>query len=162
MAQDKTITLEINGRRETTTVPSHRTLLQALRDMGHVEVKSGCEKGDCGACAVLVDGEAVDSCLTLAWTVEGREITTITGLGSPGAPHPLQTAFADTGAAQCGYCTPGMIIAAKSLLDRNPAPSELDVRIALSGNLCRCTGYTKIFEAVEQAAAQLRGAGGKP
>ena len=161
MAKEKTITLEINGRSETATVPPHRTLLQALRDIGHVEVKSGCEKGDCGACAVLLDGEAVDSCLTLAWTVEGRAITTITGFGGPDEPHPLQTAFADTGAAQCGYCTPGMIVAAKSLLERNPDPTEEDIRIALSGNLCRCTGYTKIFEAVEQAAAELRGAEGK-
>ncbi len=111
---------------------------------------------------MLVDGEPVLSCLTLAWTVEGCAITTITGLGGTDEPHPLQTAFADLGAAQCGYCTPGMIVAAKSLLDRNPAPSEEDIRVALSGNLCRCTGYTKIFEAVEQAAAELRGAGGKP
>jgi len=162
MTKEKTITFEINGRSETTSVPPHRTLLQALRDMGHVEVKSGCEKGDCGACAVLVDGEAVDSCLTLAWTVEGRAVTTITGLGTPEAPHPLQTAFADNGAAQCGYCTPGMIVAAKSLLDRNPDPTEADIRVALSGNLCRCTGYTKVFEAVERAAAVLRGTGGKP
>jgi carbon-monoxide dehydrogenase small subunit len=162
MAKNKTITLTINGRAELATIPPHRTLLEALRDMGHTEVKCGCEKGDCGACAVLVDGEAVDSCLTLAWTVEGRAITTITGLGEADEPHPLQTAFADLGAAQCGYCTPGMIVAAKSLLDRDPAPSEEDIRIALSGNLCRCTGYTKIFEAIEHAAAEMRGAGGKP
>lgn len=160
MSRDKTITLNINGRAERATVPPHRTLLEALRDMGHVEVKCGCEKGDCGACAVLVDGEAVDSCLTLAWMAEGREITTVAGLGRPDDPHPLQTAFADGGGVQCGYCTPGMIMAAKSLLDRNPDPSEEDIRVALSGNLCRCTGYTKIFEAVEKAAAELRGRGG--
>ena len=161
MTPEKTITLEINGRERQVAVPANSTLLECLRDLGHFEVKSGCEKGDCGACAVLVDGEAVDSCLTLAWTVEGRAITTITGFGGPDEPHPLQTAFADTGAAQCGYCTPGMIVAAKSLLERNPDPTEEDIRIALSGNLCRCTGYTKIFEAVEQAAAELRGAEGK-
>ena len=161
MSREKTITLTINGRDEQATVPAHRTLLEALRELGHVEVKCGCEKGDCGACAVLVDGLAVDSCLTLAWTVEGRAITTVTGLGERNAPHPLHTAFADGGGVQCGYCTPGMIMAAKSMLDRKPAPTEEDIRIALSGNLCRCTGYTKIFEAVEQAAAELRGAGGE-
>ncbi len=154
---DKTITLDINNRKETASFPPHRTLLEALRALGHMEVKSGCEKGDCGACAVLVDGVAVDSCLTLAWTVEGLRITTITGMGDPGAPHPLQQAFAETGAAQCGYCTPGFIVAAQSLLAENPEPGEDDIRLALSGNLCRCTGYTKIFEAVEQAAAIMRG-----
>ena len=161
MAREKTITLEINGRDETATVPSHRTLLQALRDMGHVEVKCGCEKGDCGACAVLVDGVAVDSCLTLAWTAEGRAITTITGLGSPDSPHPLQQAFSESGAAQCGYCTPGIIVAAQSLLQDNPDPDEGDIRLALSGNLCRCTGYTKVFEAVGRAAAEMRAKGGE-
>ncbi len=152
---EKTITLAINGRNETADFPSHRTLLEALRELGHMEVKCGCEKGDCGACAVLVDGVAVDSCLTLAWTVEERAITTIAGMGDADAPHPLQQAFAETGAAQCGYCTPGIIVAAQSLLAENPEPDEDDIRLALSGNLCRCTGYVKIFEAVEQAAADL-------
>jgi len=161
MAREKTITLEINGRRETATIPSHRTLLEALRGMGHVEVKSGCEKGDCGACAVLVDGVAVDSCLTLAWTVEGRAITTIAGLGDVDSPHPLQQSFADSGAAQCGYCTPGLIVAAQSMLNDNPDPDEDDIRLALSGNLCRCTGYTKVFEAIEQAASAMKTAGGE-
>ncbi|MBE9558534.1 MAG: (2Fe-2S)-binding protein [Proteobacteria bacterium] len=161
MSREKTITLTINGRAEQASVPPHRTLLEALRDLGHVEVKCGCEKGDCGACAVQVDGLAMDSCLTLAWMVEGREITTIAGLGERDTPHPLQKAFTDGGGIQCGYCTPGMIMAAKSMIDRNPEPSEEDIRIGLSGNLCRCTGYTKIFEAVEEAAAEMRGAGGK-
>ncbi len=161
MAKRKSITLDINGRKESASFPSHRTLLEALRALGHMEVKCGCEKGDCGACAVLVDGVAVDSCLTLAWTVEGLRITTITGMGDADAPHPLQEAFAESGAAQCGYCTPGIIIAAQSLLAENPEPDEDDIRLALSGNLCRCTGYTKIFEAVEQAAAVLRGKGGE-
>ncbi|MGE0651915.1 MAG: (2Fe-2S)-binding protein [Alphaproteobacteria bacterium] len=156
MTTDKEIRLRINGRTESMTVPAHRTLLEALRGAGHVDVKCGCEKGDCGACAVLVDGIAVDSCLTLAWTAEDKEITTVAGLGTGEAPHPLQKTFMDSGAVQCGYCTPGMIVAAKSLLDRNASPSTDEIRAALSGNLCRCTGYTKIFEAVSQAADMLR------
>jgi len=162
MPKEKTITLCINGRDEEVSVPPHRTLLEALRALGHVEVKCGCEKGDCGACAVLVDGVALDSCLMLAWMAEGSQITTVTGLGEPDAPHPLHQAFADLGGVQCGYCTPGMIMAAKSLIDRNPDPSEDDMRTALSGNLCRCTGYTKIFEAVSAAAARMRANGDRP
>lgn len=159
MPRDKLITLNINGREEVAELPAHRTLLEALRELGHVEVKRGCEKGDCGACAVLVDGLAIDSCLTLAWTVAGREITTVTGLGDMDNPHPLQAAFSSIGAVQCGYCTPGLIIAAKSMVDENPDPSQEDIRLGLSGNLCRCTGYTKVFEAVTQAAAVMRGEG---
>lgn len=159
MSKEKTIVLNINGRDEETNVPPHRTLLEALRDLGHVEVKCGCEKGDCGACAVLVDGVAIDSCLTLAWMSEGREITTVSGLLEGDTPHPLQQTFSDGGGIQCGYCTPGMIIAAKSLIDQNPNPTEEDIRIGLSGNLCRCTGYVKIFEAVSEAAAICRGSG---
>lgn len=159
MPNEKTITLRVNGKVETTTVPTHRTLLEALRGMGHVEVKSGCEKGDCGACAVLIDGAAVDSCLTLAWMAEGHEITTVAGLGTVEAMHPLQQAFSDLGAAQCGYCTPGMIIAADSLLRQTPDPTEEEIRVGLSGNLCRCTGYVKIFDAVREAAAVMREGG---
>lgn len=155
----KEITLKINGRNEKITVPSHRTLLEALRETGHVEVKCGCEKGDCGACAVLVDDVAIDSCLTLAWASEGKEITTITGLGTPDDPHPLQTAFRDLGAAQCGFCAPGMIIAAQGLLSENPAPTDDEIRVGLSGNLCRCTGYAKILDAVHHAATEMRNAG---
>ena len=153
------VNLTVNGRPETLRVPAHRTLLEALREAGHVEVKRGCEKGDCGACAVLVDGVALDSCLMLAATCEGRAITTIRGLGDADNPHPLQTAMAEGGGVQCGYCTPGMIIAAKAVIDAHPEPSEEDIRLGLSGNLCRCTGYAKIFEAVERAAAQMRGEG---
>jgi len=156
MSNERKITLTVNGSSRTMVVPAHRTLLEALRDAGHYDVKRGCEKGDCGACAVLVDGVAVDSCLTLAATVEGHEITTLAGLGDRESPHPLQQTFMDTGAVQCGYCTPGIIIAARDLLSRNPDPDEDAIRLALSGNLCRCTGYGKIFEAVEQAAALLR------
>ena len=156
MGQEKTITLTINGRDQEIAAPPHRTLLEALRELGHVDVKSGCEKGDCGACAVFLDGMAVDSCLTLAWMAEGRAITTVSGLGDTGNPHPLQQTFTDLGGIQCGYCTPGMIIAAKGIIDRNPNPTEEEMRVGLSGNLCRCTGYTKIFEAVSEAAALVR------
>ena len=161
MADERTITLRINGREEEGRFPAHRTLLEALRQLGHMEVKCGCEKGDCGACAVLLDGMAVDSCLTVAWMAAGKEITTISGLGDLDSPHPLQQAFAETGAAQCGYCIPGIIIAAKAIIDENPAPSEDDIRLGLSGNLCRCTGYTKIFEAIADAAAVMRAEGGE-
>ena len=162
MPAERTITLTVNGRAEEITVAPHRTLLEALRELGHTEVKRGCEKGDCGACAVLVDGVAVDSCLMLAALAEGREVTTVLGLGDMDRPHPLQRLFADLGAAQCGFCIPGIIIAAKGLLDRNPDPSEAEIREALAGNLCRCTGYAKIFEAVAAAAAELRGEGETP
>ena len=153
MSREKTISFEVNGRFHQATFPSHRTLLEALRELGYFDVKCGCEKGDCGACAVLIDGEAVDSCLTLAWTVEGRFITTVAGLGDGEHPHPLQEAFAKSGAIQCGYCTPGFIIAGVSLLRETPNPSDDDIRIGLGGNLCRCTGYKKIFEAVSEVAA---------
>ncbi len=156
MAEAKTITLEVNGKRRTLSAPANRTLLDALRDLGNVEVKSGCEKGDCGACAVLVDGVAIDSCLMLAWQADGRAVTTVAGLGGSDDPHPLQAAFIENGAIQCGYCIPGILIAAKALLDENPDPSDDDIRAGLSGNLCRCTGYTRIFAAVRTAAAELR------
>ncbi len=161
MPDERTITLRINGREEEGRFPAHRTLLEALRQLGHMEVKCGCEKGDCGACAVLLDGMAVDSCLTVAWMAAGKEVTTISGLGDLDSPHPLQQAFAETGAAQCGYCIPGIIIAAKAIIDENPEPSEDDIRLGLSGNLCRCTGYTKIFEAIADAAAVMRAEGGE-
>ena len=157
MAVQRTFALTVNGEPRLATVPANRTLLDTLRDLGCTEVKCGCEKGDCGACAVLIDGRAVDSCLTLAWQVEGREVTTVVGLGGVGNPHPLQTAFVESGAVQCGYCAPGMIIAAKALLDEHPDPSDEEIRAGLGGNLCRCTGYTRIFEAVRNAAAALRG-----
>ena len=131
MPDERTITLRINGREEEGRFPAHRTLLEALRQLGHMEVKCGCEKGDCGACAVLLDGMAVDSCLTVAWMAAGKEVTTISGLGDLDSPHPLQQAFAETGAAQCGYCIPGIIIAAKAIIDENPEPSEDDIRLGL-------------------------------
>ncbi len=156
MSQEKSINVNVNGKAVELVVPAHRTLLEALRHESFVEIKCGCEKGDCGACAVLLDGEPVDSCLTLAWHADGCEVTTIKGIGQPGKADPLQEAFIETGAAQCGYCTPGMIVAAKSLLTNNPNPSLAEIKRALGGNLCRCTGYTRIFEAVLLAASKMR------
>jgi carbon-monoxide dehydrogenase small subunit len=152
------ITLQINGRTHTLAAAPNAILLDTLRDLGYVDVKVGCEKGDCGACAVLVNGEAVNSCMTLTGQVDGAAIVTATGLGSVTNPHPIQVAFADHGAIQCGYCTPGFVIAAKALLDYNPQPSELEIREAISGNLCRCTGYGQIVEAIQAAAETLRSA----
>ncbi len=151
----KLITLTVNGRQHHVALAPNVTLLQALRDLGYTDVKNGCEKGDCGACAVLMDGRAVNSCLVLAWQAEGVEIITDAGLGTMDDPHPLQEAFADAGAAQCGYCTPGMIISAAALLERNPHPTEDEIREAISGNLCRCTGYAQIVKAVQVAAERL-------
>jgi carbon-monoxide dehydrogenase small subunit len=157
----KLVTLTVNGRPHHVAPEPHITLLRALRELGYTDVKNGCEKGDCGACAVLLDGEPVNSCLVLAWQADGCEVVTDAGLGSLDHPHPLQEAFADLGGVQCGYCTPGMIISAKALLDQNPAPDEDAIRQALSGNLCRCTGYGPIVDAVEAAAAKLREGGGQ-
>ncbi len=151
----RAVTLKVNGRRHVMALPPNVTLLHALRDLGYTDVKNGCEKGDCGACAVLLDGVAVNSCLVLAWQAEGAEITTNAGLGSGNQPHPLQEAFADSGAVQCGYCTPGFIIAAQSLLAQNPHPTEEEIRQAISGNLCRCTGYSHIVAAIQMAAEKL-------
>jgi len=148
-------TLHINGRTHTLALAPNVTLLHALRDLGYVDVKCGCEQGDCGACAVMLDGVAVNSCLVLAGQADGCQILTAAGLGSVKQPHPLHEAFADSGAIQCGYCTPGFIIAAKSLLDHNPHPTEPEIREAISGNLCRCTGYGQIVEAIQIAADRL-------
>lgn len=148
--------LVVNGRAHEVMLPAHRTLLEALRELGHVDVKNGCEKGDCGACTVLLDGKAVNSCLVLAWQAEGATITTNAGLGTVDHPHTIQEAFADAGAVQCGYCTPGMVLAAKALLDVNPNPSAAEIREAISGNLCRCTGYDQIVAAVQLASRRLR------
>ncbi len=157
MNDAKVVRLSVNGHACEASAPPNETLLETLRGLACFEVKSGCEKGDCGACAVLVDGEAVDSCLTLTWTVEGADVTTVSGLGTMDSPHPLQKAFIERGAAQCGYCTPGLIIAAQSMFDNDTRdPSEDDIRLALSGNLCRCTGYTKVFDAVAEAARIFR------
>ncbi|MFQ6023728.1 MAG: (2Fe-2S)-binding protein [Acidiferrobacterales bacterium] len=155
MVEEKLITLDINGLRCEARVAANQTLLETLRELGYFEVKSGCEKGDCGACAVLLDGVAIDSCLTLTWTVEGRSLTTVDGLSTGENLHPLQVAFIKHGSIQCGFCTPGLIIAAQSMLNATPDPSDEDIRLALSGNLCRCTGYTKVFQAVREVAGMM-------
>jgi aerobic-type carbon monoxide dehydrogenase small subunit (CoxS/CutS family) len=152
------IELQVNGDRRSAGIPAHYTLLEALRyGLGLTGSKQGCDKGDCGACTVLLDGEPVLSCITPAWEAEGRQVRTVEGVADrPGALHPLQEAFEITGGAQCGFCTPGVLMSAYALLQRNTAPSMAEIQDALSGNLCRCTGYTKIFEAVELAAERLR------
>lgn len=146
------ILLTINGEERQVTVQFGETLLEVLRRLGYAGVKHGCEDGSCGVCAVLLDGQVVHSCILLAVQVEGREVTTIEGIGTYDHPHPLQAAFVESGAVQCGYCTPAMILAAKALLDENPHPNEAEVREALSGVLCRCTGYVKPVEAVLRVA----------
>ncbi|MBL8901837.1 MAG: (2Fe-2S)-binding protein [Hyphomicrobiales bacterium] len=156
METSKAIKLKVNGKQLELLAAPNSTLLEILRNNGHVEVKCGCEKGDCGACAVILDGEAVDSCLTLAWIADGSEVQTVKGIGTEATPHPLQTAFIEEGSVQCGYCIPGIIVAAKVLLDENPDPTDSDIRVALSGNLCRCTGYTRIFSAIHKAAQVMR------
>jgi carbon-monoxide dehydrogenase small subunit len=144
----------VNDEFYEVAVEPHRTLLEVLRDtLGLTGTKKGCDEGECGSCTVLIDGEAVLSCLLLAVEAQGKRITTIEGLAKDGQLHPLQQAFIDHGAIQCGFCTPGLILSAKALLDRNPKPTEAEVREAIAGNLCRCTGYVKIVEAI-QAASQ--------
>jgi len=152
------LSLIVNGEPVEALVDDYKTLLEVLReDLNLPGTKHGCELGECGACAVLVDGEPVLSCLTLAAESSGREIMTVEGLVQNGCLHPLQEEFADRGAAQCGYCTPGILVTAKALLDREPSPSPERIREALAGNLCRCTGYHQIIEAVEAAARTSRG-----
>ena len=153
------ITLTVNGQVEELLVPSNMTLLHALRDkMGYTGTKNGCEAGECGACTVLVDGEPVNSCLVLAVELDGREVTTVEGLAQNGKLTPLQEQFAELNAVQCGYCTPGVLMSATALLNRNPHPSEDDIKEAMVGNLCRCTGYQRIIDAV-MAASRQGGAG---
>ena len=148
--------LRVNGDERACGVPTHYTLLEALRyGLGLTGTKQGCDKGDCGACTVILDGRAVLSCLTPVWEGEGRNITTVEGLADGTAPHPLQDEFDLNGAAQCGFCTPGILCSSAALLAENPKPSRDEIRRALAGNLCRCTGYEKIYEAVEAAAARL-------
>lgn len=149
------LTLHVNGERQTVAAEPHHTLLEVLREeMGLTGTKHGCELGECGACTVLVDGAPILSCLTLPLELGDAEVTTVEGLASGPELHPLQTAFAEEAAAQCGYCTPGMLLTAKALLDRTPSPSREEIAHAISGNLCRCTGYTAIYEAIEKAAAR--------
>jgi carbon-monoxide dehydrogenase small subunit len=152
------VTLDVNGETRDLLVASHKTLLEVLReDMQLTGTKHGCELGECGTCTVLIDGKPHLSCLVLPVQVEGRAIRTIEGMASGSDLHPLQVAFAELGAAQCGYCSPGILLAAKSLLESNPRPTRAEVQEALAGNLCRCTGYVKILEAVELAATRMSG-----
>jgi aerobic carbon-monoxide dehydrogenase small subunit len=152
------IQLTINGQPVEAAVEPNRTLLQFLReDLGLTGTKHGCGLGDCGACTVILDGQPVNSCLVLAIQANGKEVLTIEGLAENGKLHPIQQAFVDKGAIQCGFCTPGMILSAKALLDANPKPTEQEIRMAISGNLCRCTGYQKIVEAIGEAAKIIQG-----
>jgi carbon-monoxide dehydrogenase small subunit len=151
------VALTVNGEPRELLVDGYKTLLELVReDLGLTGTKHGCELGECGACALLLDGELVLSCLVAAVECEGRSLETVEGLQDGAELHPLQACFADLGAAQCGYCTPGFLLAAKELLARNPHPSRAEIAAALSGQLCRCTGYLQIFEAVEAAARRLR------
>jgi aerobic-type carbon monoxide dehydrogenase small subunit (CoxS/CutS family) len=152
------VSLEVNGERQEVLFAPHKTLLEVLReDLGLTGTKHGCELGECGTCTVLVDGEPILSCLALGIECEGRRVETVEGMAGAAGAHPLQRAFAELGAAQCGYCTPGFLLVAKALLAREPKPSRETIRKELSGNLCRCTGYLQICDAVERAAAEMRG-----
>ncbi len=150
--------LTVNGRERQALVNPNQTLAQVLRDeLGLTGTKQGCQVGDCGSCTVLLDDEPVNSCLVLGLAAEGREVTTIEGLAQGNQPHPIQEAFVQAGAVQCGFCSPGMILSAKALLDKNPEPDDAQIRAGLAGNLCRCTGYQKIVEAVTAAARKTGG-----
>ena len=156
MRRNLQIGLSVNGEAAEASVAPYKTLLEVLReDLALTGTKHGCELGECGACAVLVDGEPQLSCLVLAVECEGRSIETVEGLAHGAALHPLQSAFADLGAAQCGYCTPGILMTAKALLEHEKSPSRERIKEAISGNLCRCTGYQQIFEAIEEAARRI-------
>lgn len=152
------ITLTVNGKTHTAALEPAAALVDFLRDtLGYKGVKLCCNTGECGACTILMDGKPVNSCVVLGADAAGADITTVEGIADGDRLHPVQQAFIDTGAVQCGYCTPGFIVSVKALLDRSPHPSAEDVEEAISGNICRCTGYTKIFDAVELAAKQLEG-----
>lgn len=151
------IKIKLNGEPREIKVTARETLLEVLRDkLGATEVKNGCGKGDCGSCAVLLDGKAVNSCLTLAVQANGKEIVTLKGIGTEEKPHSLQESFIEHGAVQCGFCTAGMIVSAKAFLDQNQNPSRQEIRKAISGNLCRCTGYKKIIDAIHHAALKAK------
>jgi carbon-monoxide dehydrogenase small subunit len=152
------VSLTVNGEEYDAVITPNRTLLEVLRDdLALTGTKEGCGEGACGTCTVLLDGKPVRSCLTLAIEVQGREITTIEGLAPMGKMHPVQKAFVEYGAIQCGFCSPGMILTTKALLDENPSPTEQEARQAISGNVCRCTGYAKIVEAMLKAAEMVQG-----
>ncbi|MFY9557930.1 MAG: (2Fe-2S)-binding protein [Blastocatellia bacterium] len=156
--QKSLIKFILNGEQTEVAFAPHKTLLEVLReDLALTGTKHGCELGECGTCTVLIDGQSILSCLYLGLDAEGREVTTIEGMATGGQLHPLQETFADLGAAQCGYCTPGFLLVARELLEKNPGPTREEIKEALAGNLCRCTGYIKIYEAVELAAALMRG-----
>ena len=158
MKQKTHISFTLNGETTEIAFAPHKTLLEVLReDLALTGTKHGCELGECGTCAILVDGRAILSCLMLGLDAEGREVKTIEGMAQGAELHPLQHAFADLGAAQCGYCSPGFLLVAEELLKKRPNPTRSEIQEALSGNLCRCTGYIKIYEAVELAAARMRG-----
>lgn len=148
-----TITTTVNGERFTRSVPVNMTLVEFIRDELHLNgTKEGCDEGECGACTILFDGHPFNSCLVLAAEADGHEITTIEGMAHDGRLHPIQEAFLEVGAVQCGYCTPGLLLSAKSLLDHNPHPTEAEIRVGISGNLCRCTGYHQVVEAIQAVA----------
>jgi len=156
------ITLNVNGKEYPLEVKANEILLNVLRDrLGLMGTKYGCGIGECGACTVLLDGKAILSCQSLAFTADGKKITTIEGLEHNGTLHPLQQAFIDEGAVQCGYCTPGMILSAKALLDTKPDPSDQEIKQAIRGNLCRCTGYTNIIRAIKTASEKIKDQGRK-
>ena len=156
MRRHQQLSLTVNGESAELSFAPYKTLLEVLReDLGLTGTKHGCELGECGACALLVDGQPQLSCLVLALECQGKSIETVDGLAQGAQLHPLQAAFADLGAAQCGYCTPGILMTAKALLDKEPSPSRERIKEAISGNLCRCTGYQQIFEAIEEAAKKM-------
>jgi carbon-monoxide dehydrogenase small subunit len=157
------VTIRVNGELRMASVPPETTLLKLLREVFNLTgAKLGCDVGDCGACTVLVDAQAVNACLMLAAQADGREVLTIEGLATRDRLHPLQRAFEDLGSLQCGFCGPGVILAAKALLDENPAPTRDEIREAIAGNLCRCTGYAKMIDAVERAARELQAGSAGP
>jgi carbon-monoxide dehydrogenase small subunit len=160
MGNTRAVRVTVNGAAYEAVTDGRRSLLSFLRDdLGLTGTKEACAEGECGACSILLDGRLVASCLIFAVEAHGKTITTVEGLARQGAPHPLQQAFVEHGAVQCGFCIPGMLVAAKALLDQTPRPTEAEIRHAISGNLCRCTGYQKIVQAIAAAAAGMAGAG---